>query len=226
MKRLTTYLLALASAVMPFAASGQVEKQVEVTKDYVPSIASAQKLAVEPDMTDTVRMRPDIDYSITPLSWQTNLSTEKFRPATVTYWEFNRPQPFYLKAGAGYPLSSVGDLYLTTQNPDVGFLMLYANHEGAYEKMKNYFGERHDARRMLNRAGVNLGCYAGRHIAEADLSYDNRLYHRYAGRADAAGVGDRVNTGAFEGKIRFGDDFKDLSRVNFDIEARGTIFSD
>lgn len=211
---------------MPLALSAQVEKQVEVTKDYVPSIAAAQKLAVEPDMTDTVRMRPDIDYSITPLSWQTNLATEKFRPATVTYWEFNRPQPFYLKAGVGYPLSSVGDLYVTTQNPDIGFLALYANHEGAYEDIRNYFGERLDARRMLNRVGLNLGCYVRKHIAEADLSYDNRLYHRYAGRAGAAGAGDRVNTGAFEGRVRFGDDFKDLSRVNFNIEARGTIFSD
>lgn len=226
MKRLTTYLLSLAAAAVPLVAAAQVDKQVEVTKEYVPSIAAAQKLAVEPDMTDTVRMRPDIDYSITPLSWQTNLTTGKFRPATMTYWEFNRPQPFYLKAGIGYPLSSVGDLCVTTQNPDVGFLMLYVNHEGAYEDIKNYFGEWHDSRRMLNRAGVNLGCYAGRHTAEADLSYDNRLYHRYAGRTGAAGLGDRVNTGAFEGAIRFGDDFKDLSRVNFDIALRGTIFSD
>ena len=44
-------------------------------------------------MTDTTRIRPEIDYTITPLSLQTTLTTRPIRPATVTYWEFNRPQP-------------------------------------------------------------------------------------------------------------------------------------
>lgn len=226
MKSKAIYLLMAAALLLPLASSAQVDKQVEVTRDYVPDVAPARKLPVEPDMTDTVRMRPDIDYSITPLSWQTNLATEKFRPATVTYWNFNRPQPFYLKAGAGYPLHSVGDLYLSTQNPDVGYAMLYANHRGDYADIENYFGLKPDSRRMLNRIGVAAGSYVRKHLAEIDLSYDNRLHHRYSGPGGSPWLGERINTGVFSGEIRFGDDFKDLSRVNFDIAARGSIFSD
>ncbi|MEG1405105.1 MAG: hypothetical protein RSC34_00640, partial [Alistipes sp.] len=109
------YLLLFAA--LPSVVAAQVEKSVEVTKDYVPSVVGAAKLAMAPTMIDTAVLRPDIDYSITPLAMSTTFTTKPIRPATVTYWEFNRPRPFYLKLGAGAPLRSVGDFYATTQNP-------------------------------------------------------------------------------------------------------------
>ena len=233
--------VAAAMAFVPALAQdtqSSMNKQVEVTKMYVPDIAPAQKLAIEPDMTDTVKIRPDIDYSITPLSWQTNLTTEKFRPATMTYWDFNRPRNFYLKAGVGYPLLSEGDLYASTQNPDTGFLTFYVNHHGRYDNIANYFGKKYDSRSMNNRIGLNLGWYAGKRILEGDFSYDIDSYHRYAGSKLTDGnptereskfaeaVGDKVSTGLLNGSIRFGDDFIDLSRVNFNIGVRGSLFSD
>ena len=243
MKRYIIYMAAVAAAMAPTVALAQsvasMNKQVEVTKMYVPDIAPAQKLAIEPDMTDTVKIRPDIDYTITPLSWQTNLSTQKFRPATLTYWEFNRPRNFYLKAGVGYPFLSEGDLYASTQNPDTGFLTFYVNHKGRYDNIENFFGEKYDSRSMNNRVGLNLGWYIGKHILEGDFSYDMDDYTRYAGSkrlyADnpneraknfAAAVGDKVSTGLLNGMIRLGDDFADLSRVNFNIALRGSLFSD
>lgn len=159
-------------AALPCSVSAQVEKRVEVTKAYVPSVESAAKLAVVPDMTDTVKMRPEIDYTITPLSLQTTLATRPIRPATVTYWEFNRPLPFYLKAGAGYPLNSVLDFYASSQNPGTGYVVGYVNHEGRYAKIKNDFGIKNNSTRMLNRIGAAAGKYFGKHILEGDLSYE------------------------------------------------------
>lgn len=141
-------LAALLLAALPRMGAAQVEKQVEVTKAYVPRVGSAAKLPVEPDMTDTTRIRPEIDYTITPLSLQTTLTTRPIRPATVTYWEFNRPQPFYLKAGAGYPLNSVLDFYASTQNPSTGYLIGYVNHEGRYADIENDFGGKYNSLRM------------------------------------------------------------------------------
>lgn len=172
-------LAALLLAALPRMGAAQVEKQVEVTKAYVPRVGSAAKLPVEPDMTDTTRIRPEIDYTITPLSLQTTLTTRPIRPATVTYWEFNRPQPFYLKAGAGYPLNSVLDFYASTQNPSTGYLIGYVNHEGRYADIENDFGGKYNSLRMYNRAGVAAGKYLGRHVLEGELSYDNRMFHRY-----------------------------------------------
>ena len=218
-------------AALPCSVSAQVEKRVEVTKAYVPSVESAAKLAVEPDMTDTVKMRPEIDYTITPLSLQTTLATRPIRPATVTYWEFNRPLPFYLKAGAGYPLNSVLDFYASSQNPGTGYVVGYVNHEGRYAKIKNDFGIKNNSTRMLNRIGAAAGKYFGKHILEGDLSYENRMYHRY-GMYVAPGVMSDMAPGAMADygdaniAVRFGDDFQDLSRVNFEIAIRGGLFFD
>ena len=108
------WMIAACAAVVPQLVAAQVEKRVEVTKAYVPKVESALKLAVEPDMTDTTRMLPGSDYTVTPLSLQTSLATRPIRPATVTCWELNRPLPFYLKVGAEYPLNSVLDFYAST----------------------------------------------------------------------------------------------------------------
>ena len=172
-------IAAVFAAVLPQLAAAQVEKQVEVTKAYVPKVESASKLAVRPDMTDTTRLRPEIDYTITPLSLRTTLSTRPIRPATVTYWEFNRPLPFYVKAGAGYPLNSVLDFYASSQNPSTGYVIGYVNHEGQYAKIRNDFGVKNPSTRMFNRIGAAAGKYFGKHILEGDLYYDNRMYHRY-----------------------------------------------
>ena len=115
---------------VPGVLNAQVEKRVEVSKAYVPSVEHATKLAVRPNMVDTAAIQPEIDYSITPLTLETQLATRPIRPATITYWEFDRPLPFYLKAGAGYPLNSALDLYVSTQNPDIGYALGYINHDG------------------------------------------------------------------------------------------------
>ena len=178
-------IVAAFAAVLPQLAAAQVEKQVEVTKAYVPKVESASKLAVQPDMTDTARMRPEIDYTITPLSLRTTLSPRPIRPATVTYWEFNRPLPFYVKAGAGYPLNSVLDFYASSQNPSTGYVIGYVNHEGRYAKIRNDFGVKNPSTRMFNRIGAAAGKYFGKHILEGDLYYDNWMYHRYGAYAPA-----------------------------------------
>ena len=225
-------LAALLMAALPQLAAAQVEKQVEVTKAYVPRVESASKLAVEPDMTDTTQMRPEIDYTITPLSLRTTLTTRPIRPATVTYWEFNRPLPFYLKVGAGYPLNSVLDFYATTQNPSTGYLIGYVNHEGRYADIRNDFGVAdNNSVQMKNRAGVAAGKYLGRHILEGELSYDNRMHHRYGAYA-TPGVkplyvpGSMVDFGDANLMLRFGDEFQNLERTNFEVVLRGGMFFD
>lgn len=224
--------LAALLAAIPCIATAQVEKQVEVTKAYVPDVERATKIPAVPDMTDTVKLRPEIDYAITPLSFASDFDTRPIRPAQVTYWEFNRPRPFYLKAGAGYPLNSVIDFYASTQHPGTGYAVGFVNHEGRYADIRNDFGRKRDAVRMTNRVGAAAGKYFGRHVLEGSVAYENRLYHRYgAGGGDAAAgipqiAPGRPDYGDAELKLRFGDEFKDLSRFNFEVAFHAGLFWD
>lgn len=226
--------LAVLFAAVPCLLKAQVQKQVEVTKAYVPSVESAVKIPAVPDMVDTVKLRPEIDYVIMPLSLTRGFETRPIKPAKVTYWEFNRPRPFYIRAGAGYPLNSVFDFYASSQNPGTGYVVGYVNHEGRYADIENCFGLKNNSVQMLNRAGAAAGKYFGPRTLEGDISYENRLYHRYGAAktyvdenfADkTVGVG-RPHYGDANVKLRFGDDFKDLSRLNFDIAVHANLFWD
>ena len=237
-------VLILSAAVLFCGAPlrAQVTKQVEVTKAYVPEVSKAVKLPVVPDMTDTVRLRPEIDYTVTPSALATNLSTEPFRPATVTYWEFNRPRPLYLKVGAGAPFNSVLDLYASTQNSGTGYVVGYLNHTGDWAKIRNDFGARPASWRMQNRLGAVAGKYLGRRVLEGKLDLTNRLYRNYGfdgaeawctryGSDGSASyypfskiANDRQHYNDAALSMRIGDDFTDLSRFNFDVELRGGYF--
>lgn len=213
-------LAALFSATSVTMAVAQVSKQVEVSKAYTPTVGQAQKLAVMPDMTDTVKMQPEIDYSVTPRTYATSLQTPNFRPSTIAYWDYSRQRPLYVKAAVGVPLASEADAYLSTYNKDRGYAMVYASHWGDYRNRHNIQGQKvkDNTTEMSNRVGGRAGLFVGRHTLGVDLSGENQLRHRYPT------TGDKIAFGQMQGKVRFGDDFTDLSRWNFNIEAGGGYF--
>ncbi len=239
MRRYITTLFALCA--VSFAASAQVvDKQVEVTKKYAPEIGEAYKMEVAPNMVDTITIRPEIDYTVTPRSFASALGTHRFNPATVTYWEYRRQYPFYLKLGAGYPLNSVGDLYASTHRADVGYLTGYINHYGQYSKLKyvngsdgkNYKDNR--SLQMNNKFGVMGGRYFGRYTLSGDLYYRMDLYHRYPfhNEYDAGGVPvleykrRKIDFEDVNFSMAFGDSFTDYSHLNFKVYATANWYRD
>ena len=219
MKRLIYIFLLMC---LPASLSAQVAKQVEVTKDYAPSVSTAQKLSILPDMTDTVTMRPDIDYTITPKSYETSFVTRNFKPATITYWDYNHYRPIYASVAMGYPFQSEADAYISTFNKDKGYAMGYINHWGDYRNRRNLVEEivKKHTTEMSNRVGGRAGLVWGRHLLEVDVYGDQQLRHRYPT------TGEKIHFGELQGKIRLGDDFTDLSRWNFNVEAGGGSFLD
>ena len=239
MKRYITTLIVLCA--VSFAASAQVAKQVVVTKNFAPEIGEGQKkMDITPNKEDTVKMRPDIDYTITPRSFASALGTHCFKPATVTYWEYKRKYPFYLKVGAGYPLNTVGDLYASTHRADVGYLTAYANHYGQYSKLKYKNGfdgvsyKDNRSMQMNNKFGVMGGKYFGRYTLAGDLFYRMDTYHRYPFHNEYAEDGTpileykrrKVNFEDVNLSLSFGDSFADYSHLNFKVYATADFYND
>ena len=224
------WIIGVLAVVLPLGARAQVEKRVEVTKAYEPNVEPATKLRIEPRMDDTVTMRPEIDYTITPLTLQTTLDTRPIRPAQLSYWEFNTPSRFYLKAGAGVPLHSVADFYATSAHSGAGYLTGYLNHEGRYADLRNDFGVKRSALRMSNRVGVAAGRYFGRRLLEGDLHYRHRADRRYGAflpyDVEPAPTGSKIGYADADLSLRFGDDFQNLTRTNFEVAADGSLFFD
>lgn len=227
MKRVIS--ISLFALLVCAGANAQVAKQVEVTKNYAPSVSQATKLAIAPNMTDTVTLRPEIDYTITPRSFSSTLGTHRFKPASVTYWEYMKEYSFYMKLGVGYPLNSVADVYASTHRADVGYIMGYVNHQGQYSKIKlkdpfDGLSYKNNSQQMVNRVGVNAGKYFGRYTLAGDIYYQSDIYHRYPSRCDYARR--EINFEDVDLKLRFGDSFVDLSRLNFDVYGSVDFYND
>ena len=229
MKRYIAILTLLCAVSL--SASAQVAKQVEVTKDYVPEIGTVHKMDVVPNMVDTITLRPEIDYTITPRSFASTLGTHRFKPATATYWEYQRRYPFYLKLGVGYPLNSVGDLYASAHRADVGYITGYANHYGQYSMLpytngadgKIYKDNR--SVQMNNKFGVMGGKYFGRYTLAGDVYYRMDLYHRYPLHNEEFKLR-KVDSDDVCLNVSFGDSFADYSHLNFKIYASADYFRD
>ena len=238
MKRYIVILIALC--VVSLSASAQVTKQVEVTKEYAPEISEARKMDITPNMVDTITLRPEIDYSITPRSFASALGTHRFNPATVTYWEYQRKYPFYLKLGAGYPLNTVGDFYATTHRADVGYLTGYIQHYGQYQKLRYVNGlsgetfKDNRSMQMNNKFGVMGGKYFGRYTLSGDLYYRMDTYHRYPLHNQYAEDGTpvleykrrRIDYDDVNLALAFGDSFADYSHLNFKVYASANLYND
>lgn len=224
------FILTISTLLFALTATAQVEREVEVTKQYVPKLPAAKKMDFQPDMVDTVAIRPEIDYTIVPKTFASALSTEKFRPAKVTYWEYAKSYPFYIKAGVGYPLVSEVDAYASTNRADVGYLSAYVNHRGSYSDIQTinpitnteFKGK---AQQMSNRVGVNGGKYIGRYTFNGDVYYDADIFHRYAQPKSDDAI-DEINYENIALAMSFGDSFADMSKVNFSIYAAADYYND
>jgi hypothetical protein len=229
MKRLIIIAIALFVAGTA-VAQDDISKQMEVTRAYTPKVGRAAKLPVEPRMVDTVRLRPEVRYTITPVAWQTVFETPKYAPALLSVAPFTKNRPFYVRTGIGYPLQSTADLYF---NPYIGnrsTFGLWLNHRGSYSSIENDLGLKPRSTEMLNEVGLYGSRLLGRYLLKGSLSYDNRIYNAYgvattleeivstpsAGMTSYSFVeAPAIKLGQIAGHISLGDTFTDLSRLNF-----------
>ncbi|MBQ9137940.1 MAG: hypothetical protein IJX65_04825 [Alistipes sp.] len=226
-------LFTIAALLVASTAVAQLDKEVEVIKQYVPKLPPARKMDMTPDRVDTVAIRPEIDYTIVPKSFDSALTTDKFRPATVTYWEYTKQYPFYIKAGVGYPLASEVDAYASTHRADVGYFSAYVNHRGSFSDIKTsnpITGEEfvdNNSQQMHNRVGVTGAKYMGCYTLNGDLYYSADILHRYAQQQteDVEAV-DEINYENVALTLNFGDSFTDMQRLNFAVHASADYYND
>lgn len=246
---LTIGALTAISAIPEAAAQDGLSKQVEVTRAYTPKVWRADKIAVEPDMTDTVRLRPEGDFRIAPTAWPGTFPLKKLTPANITTASYKPEHRFYLRAGLGYHLSSIVDFYYTPISDNRRTFGVFANHNGGFSRITTDLGIKADAVEVTTGGGIfGSRNFRNRRILTGDLFYEGR-YASYYGSGDELDDEDvqAIETGAMPipvrsisskqfnfalnrridtyflskigGGIGYGDTFGDLSRFNFHVGA-------
>lgn len=213
----------------------RLDRQVDVSRDYTPDVEKAMKLPISPDIIDTVSLRPEFDYSITPNPWITGFGVSAINPVKVKSAADNQVYPFYLKAGGGAPGQTMLDLYANTTGVGGGHIGAYVNHYGQYGDIKNDLGYKARGLHSKNSFGIFGKALVGRRTSiQGELGYDYDLWSRHGQSVDI-----HFDGYAFE-KIKnplqsysipranfaFGHDFTDLSYFNFRVGAGTYMLKD
>ncbi|MCK9641509.1 MAG: hypothetical protein M0R39_16515 [Prolixibacteraceae bacterium] len=156
-----------------------LNQQVEVVKAYKPSVANAQRINLLPDINDTTKFRPDLNYKTIA-----HPITTGFKPTNVrAYDQFQREiiYPGYgkISGGIGSYQTPFLDFYLSNPNSQNGTLGLQLNHLSSNGSIQLRGGSRTDAPFSYNRALV-FGSYVLEGVTiSSELNYQrdmNRFY--------------------------------------------------
>ena len=214
-------VVAITMAVMPLSA--QEHKHVEVTKNYTHEVSPAKKIVAPTTINEAPVIEPEIVYNINPESWQVKLEDHNFKPATASYWDNNRPHRFFASVATGYPLTSDAVIRYTTHNVRLGYFGVGIDHAANFAPKSNGYGDKlsiANSYSMSNAIHVGGGVVTGRKMFEARVDYGSDIVNRYGMKSP-----DRIYFHDGNLSLRYGDDFVDLSRLNFAIEANGGRWS-
>ena len=214
----TVSAILLTAGVLCAQENESLNRRIEVTRQYVPEVEGARKLEYSPRMTDTVTLKPYIDYAITPTPWKSVFGTEPIAPIDISTARYEPMQPFYLRIGAGYPLASLANIRASFGNRASRHFGIYADHSGQWQQLidnlNNYYG------RNENRLGFKGGFAAGKRNFDYDLHYN--LNARQWNGMNVHSAFNYFNN--LDMNIRFGDSFADLSRFNYRVGIDGGLW--
>ena len=213
--------IAVFMAVAPLSA--QENKHVEVTKNYTHEVAPAKKMVAPTEISDAPVIEPEIIYNVNPETWQIELEDHNFKPATASYWDLNRPQHLFARVAAGYPLTTDAVVRYTTHNLRLGYFGVGIDHNANFAAKHNGYGDELTMAKsyeMSNAINVGGGLVVGRQMFEASIDYDSDIVNRYALKTS-----DRIYFHDGNVHLRYGDDFVNLSRLNFGVEVDGGRWS-
>lgn len=141
MKRVKTYLvvglLSMCASLNLFAQEeGIIKKEVRVVKPYEPTLTDAFKINLLPVLDDTVKLSPDISYSIQPNNFQPVYQFKPLKPARLEGEQISKLYHSYLKLGFGSTLTPVGEISISNLRSKTFSIGAYIRHISSYGDVK------------------------------------------------------------------------------------------
>ena len=180
--------LTACGLALTLAAAGQtsqndekvISKQVEVVRNYVPTVGQAAKLdMVQSQETAAPMTIPVLNYSI---RYKPEAHTPQLSPLSAPVFTFLIDSTLYkgyAEAALGGPLQSRANAYLTSGYDKDIILGLGLNHYGFYGKLKNLAGDKISGLSTTNRIFASLQYTKNRFQVGLKGSVDYDAYSRY-----------------------------------------------
>ena len=183
MRYLSIILLLLLTGFC-FRASAQkdttkLNQQIEVVKAYKPTVANAEKINLLPEISDTTKFRPDLNYLTASHPITSGFQSSVLRSSNQFQREIMIPGFGKISGGLGTYFTPFFDFYLSNPNSQNGTLGVQFNHLSSQGKTGLKGGSETNAPFSSSR-GILFGSYVikGTTIS-SELAYQrdmNRFY--------------------------------------------------
>ncbi|MDR1348366.1 MAG: hypothetical protein LBJ63_08100 [Prevotellaceae bacterium] len=226
-------LLILTLSGFAISLAAQVNKDVEVTRNYDPSVMDAQKIWYEPTITaDSSNVRDAFSYSIFPKSSPGNFGLAPISSAKIIDGENSLPGLGYVRAGMGYQISPLLDFYISNKNTETVLVGFYANHRSFFGKTKlegKQYSKKVKSDFMNNDLGIFSKFFLDGSTVTLNVDYSRRDLYLYGFDPDIVQIyfpeeNDKRAMNLFNGNLLWKSD-KDAGEVFYSFGASYQLFN-
>jgi len=201
--------------------SNKLNQEVEVVKAYKPSVANAEKINLLPEINDTTKFRPDMNYKINSHPVGSGFKSS----AVKSYNQFQREITAHgygkISGGFGNYLTPFLDVYVSNPNTSNGTLGIELNHLSSQGAVDLKGGSQNDAPFSYNKA-VLFGSYVANGVTISSELLYRRDMNRFYGYPTA--IPDNITENAFA-KYFNQDQLNQLGYFDLAVKSNATASS-
>lgn len=167
-------LIILSICAVSSTAFGQADHTI--FSDGNREVEPAYRIALKPQIVDTVIPTPVVNYPLLPLQYETTTELEKINPANIkTVDKLAKLYSTYIKLGVGTELMPLGEVYFDAKRSRKYIYGAHLKHLSSFGDLPDYAAAQFDRTRLNLYGGINEKRYSLR----GDIHYNNQGLHYY-----------------------------------------------
>ena len=214
----TGVFILLSMITVPVYSQADLQREVRVVKPYSPTLSDAEKINLLPDMSDTIQVQPDFNYSIVPKQFDVPFTLEQIKPARMVGLPLAKLYKSQLTMGVGNYFTPLAELSVNQLRSRKTAMGLNLKHHSSGGKLKLDNDVNMPAGFSDNLADLYGKLFLNNSILEAELTGGYQTMHYYGYNTDIDTVLDKSDIRQFilsaGTKVRYYSSHIDSMRFN------------
>jgi hypothetical protein len=190
--RITTYMIKATLSVTLFLilcagpARAQAKKQetamkreVTLYNPYKPSLSVVKKMSFLPDMTDTVRLKPDFRYAVSAKPFQPEYTISPIKAAALLPDPLPKLYKSYVNLGFGNHVTPLAEISITNERSKKGAFGFYGRHFSTNDDITLENGRKVYGGYMDNDASIFGKKFFPKSKLEGSVDFTQKVRHAY-----------------------------------------------
>ncbi|HKL09651.1 MAG TPA: hypothetical protein VJ896_12820 [Bacteroidales bacterium] len=216
-------IIFLSSGTKVFSQEETLTKEVRVVKPYEPSISDANKISYLPQISDTVKLVPEVNYLIQTKPVNVGFSINPIKPARMVSEPLTKLYNSHVKVGIGTKTLPLLEAYINNQRSEDYNIGAYYKYYASYAKVSLLNDERVFAGYSDNDLLLFGKKFLKNSTLQGDIGIkaDTRYFYGYDTKIDTTMDKDDIKQKylQFNFNANYKSNYVDSNHVNYDFKV-------